>query len=147
MIFWIASMSACDVLCLLPVYDTTYIDTSSISLISGQFGFEYYSRSLMSQFALHPRSSILLCCTTLTDFVLLILKCKMPFLSRKYFGPCCTWKTLCVLFSVFCFCLQLWNSHSLIMEHTSNSGLWFTTLGIIFTPSARRHASNLRKRS
>ncbi len=35
----------------------------------------------MSQFTLHPRSSVLLCCTTLTDFVLLILKCKMPFLS------------------------------------------------------------------
>ncbi len=34
----------------------------------------------MSQFALHPLSSILLCCTTLTDFVLLILKCEMPFL-------------------------------------------------------------------
>ncbi len=40
MIFWIASISACDVLCLLPVYDTTYLDTSSISLISGQFGFK-----------------------------------------------------------------------------------------------------------
>ncbi len=40
MIFWIASISAYDVLCLLPVYDTTYLDTSSISLISGQFGFE-----------------------------------------------------------------------------------------------------------
>jgi hypothetical protein len=34
----------------------------------------------MLQFALHPRSSILLCCTTLTNFVLLILKCEMPFL-------------------------------------------------------------------
>ena len=81
MIFWIASISACDVLCLLLVYDTTYLDTSSISLISGQFGFEYYSRSLMSQFTLHPRSSVLLRCTTLTDFVLLILKCETPFLS------------------------------------------------------------------
>ncbi len=40
MIFWIASISACDVLCLLPVYDTTCFDTSSISLISGHFGFE-----------------------------------------------------------------------------------------------------------
>ncbi len=34
----------------------------------------------MLQFALHPCSSIMLCCTTLTDFVLLILKCEMPFL-------------------------------------------------------------------
>ncbi len=34
----------------------------------------------MLQFALHPLSSVLLCCTTLTDFVLFILKCKMPFL-------------------------------------------------------------------
>ncbi len=34
----------------------------------------------MLQFALHPLSSILLCCTTLTDFILLILKCEMPFL-------------------------------------------------------------------
>ncbi len=37
----------------------------------------------MSQFALHPRSSILLCCTTLTDFVFFILKCKMPFRSMN----------------------------------------------------------------
>ncbi len=35
----------------------------------------------MSQFALNPLSSVLLCCTTLTDFVLFILKCEMPFLS------------------------------------------------------------------
>ncbi len=34
----------------------------------------------MSQFTLHPHSSVLLCCTTLTNFVLLILKCEMPFL-------------------------------------------------------------------
>ncbi len=34
----------------------------------------------MLQFTLNPLSSVLLCCTTLTDFVLLILKCKMPFL-------------------------------------------------------------------
>ncbi len=34
----------------------------------------------MSQFALHPHSSALLCCSTLTDFVLLILKCEMPFM-------------------------------------------------------------------
>ncbi len=34
----------------------------------------------MLQFALHPLSSVLLCCTTLTDFVLFILKCEMPFL-------------------------------------------------------------------
>jgi hypothetical protein len=33
LIFWKASISACDVLCLLPVYGTTYLDTSSISLI------------------------------------------------------------------------------------------------------------------
>ncbi len=25
----------------------------------------------------------------------------------RYFGPCCTWKTLCVLFSVFCFCFKM----------------------------------------
>ncbi len=35
----------------------------------------------MSQFALHPLSSVLLCCTALTDFILFILKCKLPFLS------------------------------------------------------------------
>ncbi len=35
----------------------------------------------MLQFALNPLSSVLLCCTTLTDFVLFILKCKMPFVS------------------------------------------------------------------
>ncbi len=34
----------------------------------------------MSQFTPHPHISVLLCCTTLTDFVLLILKCEMPFL-------------------------------------------------------------------
>ncbi len=33
LIFWKAFMLACDVLCLLPVYGTTYLDTSSISLI------------------------------------------------------------------------------------------------------------------
>jgi hypothetical protein len=33
LIFWKASILACDVLCLLPVYGTTYLDTSSISLI------------------------------------------------------------------------------------------------------------------
>ncbi len=35
----------------------------------------------MLQFAHHPLSSVLLCCTTLTDFGLLILKCEKPFLS------------------------------------------------------------------
>jgi hypothetical protein len=61
----------------------------------------------MLQFALHPRSSVLLCCTNLTDFVLFILKCKMLFLLTNIFGSYCTWKTLCVLFSVFCFCSKM----------------------------------------
>ncbi len=33
LIFWKASMLACDVLCLLPVYGTTYLNTYLISLI------------------------------------------------------------------------------------------------------------------
>ncbi len=35
----------------------------------------------MLQFALHPLSSVLLCLTTLTDFVFFILKWEMLFLS------------------------------------------------------------------
>jgi hypothetical protein len=38
-------------------------------------------KSLMLQFALHPLSSVLLCWTTLTDFVFFFLKWEMLFLS------------------------------------------------------------------
>ena len=54
----------------------------------------------MSQFTLHSLSSVLLCCTTLTDFVLFILKCKMPFLSINILDLFCTWKPLCVVFRI-----------------------------------------------
>ncbi len=66
----------------------------------------------MSQFALHPRSSVLLCCTTLTDFVLLILKCEMPFLSINMLDlvacgrPCVS----CFLYFVS---VPKWNLHVL----------------------------------
>ncbi len=57
-----------------------YLQTYSISLMSGQFELELYKSNLMSQFALHPHRRDLLCCTKLTDCVLLILKCEIPFM-------------------------------------------------------------------
>ena len=57
----------------------------------------------MSQFALHPHSSVLLCCTTQTDFVLLILKCEMLFLPINILdlvvhGRPCVPCFFCILF-------------------------------------------------
>ncbi len=54
----------------------------------------------MSQFALHPRSSILLCCTTLTDFVLLILKCEMPLLLINIWTLLYVEDLVCLVFHI-----------------------------------------------
>ncbi len=81
MIFWIASFLSWDVLCLLPVYTTTYLQTSSISRKSGQVGFVKYKSDLTSQFALHTLRRYLLCWTKQAECLLLILKCDIPFLS------------------------------------------------------------------
>jgi hypothetical protein len=70
----------------------------------------------MLQFALHPLSSVLLCCTTLTNFVLFILKCEMPFLSINIFWTFLYVEALVCL--VFCILFLFQNELCMFFGHS-----------------------------
>ena len=78
---WMASFSWRLVWWRFPVYATTYLQTSSISPISGKLGFEKYNNNLMSQLARHAFSKVRLCWTTRFDHLRIIRNCLIPLLS------------------------------------------------------------------